>query len=162
MSLAIFRITQVDGQDTTTVQDPYIQVGYYSHGVLGTRGYNNEPIHLVAVPRKSGYPYMRWLVLGTSRLHIGAVLHTERFDVMIATGQLVDFNAIGPAGAQVYSASINVQKAMSIAGGGMWYQLQRSQVTKDPDDEGVVDDILHQRVRKLAGRGARWIWNKFF
>ena len=161
MSLAILRLTQVDGQETTTVQDPYIQAGFYSDGPLGTPAYKNEPIHVIAVPRKSRYPLMRWMLLEASRLHIGAILHTERFTVMIADGQLADAKLVGPTGGEIFFVTINVQSALNVAGGGSWYLLQRSGVTTEPDDEGIVDDLENLRGRKLAGRAAKWVWDKY-
>jgi hypothetical protein len=163
MPMAIFRITQVDGQDTDVGPDPYIQMGFYSHGLVGTSRYANEPVHLIAAARRSGYPGMRWMLLEASRLRIGAVLHTESYDFMIASGQLVNFKVIGSVGMQVLNATINVQSATSVTGGSSWHALQRYQVTREADkDEGIVDDVRNLRGRKLAGRIGGWVWDQFF
>jgi hypothetical protein len=162
MSLAFFRITQVDGQATSTGPDPFIDVGYYSNGQVGTARYANEPVHLIAAPRKNGYPGMRWIMLETSRLRIGAILHTETFDLMITSGQLVHCKVVDPGGVRLYTVSINVQGATSAAGGSLWYALDRAQVTREADDPGLLSDLWHMRGRKLARRAGSWLWDQFF
>jgi hypothetical protein len=163
LPLAIFRISQVDGQDTGPLQDPYIHVGYSSQDRVGTSAYANEPVHLIAARRRNGYPFMRWMLLETSRLRLGAILHTERSDFMIASGHLVGTRVISPAEAQILTVTVNVQSAVSVGGGGMWNVLQRQHVTSEGrDDEELVDDLRHLRGRKVAVRAAKWAWDRFF
>ena len=161
MPLAIFRITKVAGTISSLAEDPFIQVNYFSAGKVGTPQYRNEAIHVLAAPRRSGYPGMRWLLLVTSQLQISAILHTEHYDLLLENGQLTDFKTFGPAGMHIFTVSINVHTAGSVTGGAMWFALQQSQVTREPDEEGITDDLLALRGRKLAGRVAGWVWDKF-
>src|SRR5215831_1774178 len=125
MPSAIFRIFAVSGQNTTTEGDPFIDVGYYSAGNVGASTYANEPINVIAAPRSNGYPASRWVALKTSQASINAWLYTETFDFSILDGQITAVKVIGPAGAQVYQATIEVRRASSLSGGATWANLNK-------------------------------------
>ena len=162
MPLSIFRISKVEERETTSAEDPYIHLGYYSNGSVGTSRYANEPVYLVAAERSNGYPGMRWMLLVASRQRIAAAFHTEQFD-FYAIGRLTDYKAVGPAGMRIFTVTMNVEAANRADGGITWKVLQQAQVTQEaePEEDGLLKDIWNLRGRKLVRRGAGWLWDQF-
>jgi hypothetical protein len=161
VALAIFRVIQIAGKDTSLAEDPFIDCGFYSSGPVGAANYKNEPVHLIVIPRRSGYPGQRWVQLQAAKVHIEAVLHTETYDFFVLDGQIADFKVTGPTGAHLLDVTLSVQSASTVPGGSSWRVLNASKATQDEEeDPGLASDIWNRRGKKLARRAGSWLWNK--
>ena len=159
MSLAYFRITQEEGQDTLLTADPYIEVQFASNGKVGTPQYKNEPIHLLVAAPTNGYPGMRWLGLASGQRRIAVSMHTAQWD-FYARGKLTDFKGSAAGLVQIFRATLIVEIATQATGGVIWRVLEEAGKPKEEEDPGIVDDVLHTRGKKLAKRAGSWIWGK--
>ena len=159
MSLAYFRITEEEGQDTLLTADPYIAVQFASNGKVGTAQYKNEPIHLLVAVPTNGYPGMRWLGLSSGQRRIAVAMHTAQWD-FYARGKLTDYKGSAAGLVQILRATLMVERATQAAGGVIWKVLEEASKPREEEDPGIVDDVLHARGKKLAKRAGGWIWGK--
>jgi hypothetical protein len=159
MSLAYFRITQEEGQDTLLTADPYIIVQFASNGKVGTAQYKNEPIHLLIAAPTNAYPGIRWLALASGQRRIAVAMHTPQSDFYIR-GKLADFKGSSAGLVQIFRATLIVESATQAPGGVIWKVLEEASKPKEEEDPGIMDDVLHTRGKKLAKRAGSWIWGK--